>query len=96
MTRCDYIIVMTRVKIAELKAKLSEYLRQVRRGHPVIVLDRNQPIARLIPFEAEGETLVIREPMGRYASLQTVPLPNGLDLDIDIVDLLLEERQVER
>ena len=87
---------MTRVKIAELKAKLSEYLRQVRRGHPVVVLDRNQPIARLVPFEADGETLVVREPMGRYASLQKVPLPDALDLDLDIVDLLLEERQVER
>ncbi len=96
MTRCDYIIVMTRVKIAELKAKLSEYLRQVRRGHPVVVLDRNQPIARLVPFDADGETLVVREPMGRYSSLQKVPLPDALNLDLDIVDLLLEERQVER
>lgn len=96
MTKNDYIIVMTRVKIAELKARLSEYLRQVRRGHPVVVLDRNQPIARLIPFDADGETLVVREPLGRYPSLQKVPLPKGLKLDLDIADLLLEQRQVER
>jgi prevent-host-death family protein len=38
---------MTRVSVSELKANLSRYLRQVRRGGEVEVLDRGVPVARL-------------------------------------------------
>ncbi|MGN6592463.1 MAG: type II toxin-antitoxin system Phd/YefM family antitoxin, partial [Terriglobales bacterium] len=34
---------MTQVGIAELKANLSSFLRRVRRGESVIVLDRDTP-----------------------------------------------------
>lgn len=40
------------VKTAELKAKLSSYLRSVREsGASYIVLDRKTPVARLVPLE---------------------------------------------
>lgn len=39
--------------------------------------------------------LTVCKPLGRYRRIQDVPLPPPLDLDIDIVELLLEERQVE-
>jgi prevent-host-death family protein len=35
--------------IAELKAKLSEYLSRVRAGEEVLVTDRGRPVARLVP-----------------------------------------------
>jgi len=35
--------------IAELKAKLSEYLSRVRAGEEVLVTDRGKPVARLVP-----------------------------------------------
>lgn len=35
--------------VAELKAKLSEYLAQVRAGEEVVVTDRGRPIARIGP-----------------------------------------------
>lgn len=54
MTRYDYHIVMRRVKTAELKARLSEYLRAVRQGEQIEVLDRETPIARLVPLDKEG------------------------------------------
>ncbi|MCA1782031.1 MAG: type II toxin-antitoxin system prevent-host-death family antitoxin [Intrasporangiaceae bacterium] len=38
---------MTTVSVSELKAHLSRYLREVRRGGEVQVLDRGQPVARL-------------------------------------------------
>jgi prevent-host-death family protein len=34
---------MKRVRTAELKAKLSKYLREVRRGHSLTVLNRGTP-----------------------------------------------------
>lgn len=91
-----HIMITRTVRIAELKARLSERLREVRRGRTLTVLDRDTPIARIVPYSAEGESLVVREPLGRSGSLQKVPLPPPLKLDIDIVDLLLEERQGER
>lgn len=41
---------MASAKIADLKNNLSRYLAQVRRGGEVVVLDRDIPIARIIPF----------------------------------------------
>jgi len=38
---------MSTVSISELKANLSRYLREVRRGGEVQVLDRGTPVARL-------------------------------------------------
>ncbi len=40
---------MRAVRIAELKAHLSEHLRAVQDGATVTVLDRNTPIARIVP-----------------------------------------------
>lgn len=87
---------MKTVKIADLKARLSEYLRRVRRGDTLTVMDRSTPVAWVIPYSAGGEALVIREPAGKWASPSKIPLPPPLKVDVDIVDLLLEEREGER
>ncbi len=96
MTRSDYLMTMRSVNIAELKARLSEYLRHVRSGHELTVLDRSTPVARLVPLGDGAGTFRIRRPMRRHRSIQSVPLPPPLQLEFDIVDLLLEERQGER
>ena len=87
---------MTTVKIAELKAHLSEHLRRVRRGEVLTILDRTTPIARVVPFEGPGETLRVRHPLHRAKSLRDVALPPKLRISRDIVDLLMQERQSER
>lgn len=47
---------MIRATISELKNGLSAYLRRVRSGETVLVLDRKTPVARLVPagFGAEA------------------------------------------
>lgn len=95
MTIHDYVMTMTQVRIAELKARLSEYLRSVRRGRSITVLDRDTPVARVVPY-VERDLLRVREPRGRAASIQEVPLPPPLSIELDVVELLLEERQGER
>jgi prevent-host-death family protein len=45
---------MRTVNVAELKNKLSAYLGYAKAGETVIVRDRNRPIAKLVPFVAEG------------------------------------------
>ncbi len=96
MTKYDYVIVMTDVKIAELKAHLSEHLRNVRRGDVLTVLDRSTPIAQVIRYAGSPDALRVREPLRRVRTLRDVPLPRPLELDADIAELLMEERQGER
>ncbi len=86
---------MKQVKVAELKAKLSEYLRWVRKGNEVTVYDRNEPIARLVPFTAGGP-LVVRESVHKYGTLRDIELPRPVKLERDVVDVLLEDRNRER
>jgi prevent-host-death family protein len=50
----------TEVRIAELKSKLSEYLRSVQRGNEVVIKDRETPIARLVPYQERRQRLTIR------------------------------------
>jgi prevent-host-death family protein len=83
---------MKRVNIAQLKARLSEYLREVKSGHPVTVMDRLTPVASLIPYAPTGEPLQARGPVGKYPTLQKVPLPPPMKRSVDIVAVLREER----
>lgn len=41
---------MRTVNIGALKNQLSSYLQLVRKGEEVIVRDRNQPVARIVPY----------------------------------------------
>jgi prevent-host-death family protein len=86
---------MKQVRIAELKARLSEYLRAVRRGESIAVLDRETPVAQIVPVR-DHTALRIRKPAPGAPAPNRVPLPKQLKLDIDVVQLLLEERQPHR
>ena len=61
-------------KISDLKAHLSEHLANVRRGKPLIVLDRAVPIARIVPYEDEAHEagIVVDEPRQQVSSLRHV------------------------
>jgi prevent-host-death family protein len=41
---------MKAVSVSELKARLSDHLRQVKAGSEVLITDRGKPVARLIPI----------------------------------------------
>jgi prevent-host-death family protein len=86
---------MKDAKVAELKAKLSEYLRSVRKGNEITVYDRNEPIARLVPYSATGP-LVVRESVTKYETLGDIELPHPVKLTVDVVDALLEDRNSDR
>jgi len=84
------------VRIADLKARLSEHLRAVRRGRTLTVLDRDRPIARIVPYDAERRPLTVRSPRPGAVPLPRVRLPPALRLKVDVVALLAEEHQPER
>lgn len=83
---------MAKVRIARLKARLSHYLRRVRKGETFTVYYRDTPVADLVPHRRLN--LKIRPPVPGSPPLHEVPLPDKPLLPgIDIVDLLLEDRE---
>ena len=96
MTRSDYHLTMTEVGIAQLKARLSEYLRRVRAGDSLTVLDRATPVARIVPCDDPATPLRIRRPLTAAARPGEVPLPPPVALERDVVELLLEDRAAGR
>lgn len=95
---------MKKVSVSELKNKLSQYLRYVKAGERVVVVDRNQPIAYLTPIRAgeksSSEHLADLERRGiiRRGSGQRIkdyPYPEGDD-ESGVLAALLEERRFGR
>lgn len=85
-------MVMDAVRIAELKARLSEYLRRVRRGRTLTVTDRETPIAQIIPYQAGAASLTVRHPMPDAPRLAAIRIPPPLAIKADVVQLLAKER----
>jgi prevent-host-death family protein len=79
---------MSNVRIADLKARLSEHLRSVRNGGTLTVLDRETPIARIVPVAAQP--LEVRKARRRVRDLKLPPKPAK---HTDSVGLLLEDRR---
>lgn len=86
----DYHRVMKSVGTADLKAHLSEHLQAVRRGETILVLDRREPVARIVPVGAAGLELVIRPAAG---ALQDVPLLGPSRSAVDVLEQLRQERE---
>jgi len=95
MAISSHNVSMKQVRIAELKARLSEYLRAVRQGETIAVLDRETPVAQIVPVR-DRSTLRVRKPAPGTPPPNRVALPKPAKLDVDVVELLLEERQGHR
>ena len=86
------------VSVSELKANLSRYLREVRRGGEIQVTDRGTPIARLVPpAEPENEHLsrlitsgVLRAGHGDAADMLDEP---PLQIQSSLTEALAAERE---
>lgn len=48
------MVIMRKVSVADLKARLSEYLSVVKQGEDVIVTEHGKPVARLTPLSGEA------------------------------------------
>ena len=79
---------MSTVRIADLKARLSEHLRSVRKGRTLTVLDRDTPIARIVPYAAE--TIEVRRASRRLRDLRLLPPPTART---DSLVTLLDDRR---
>jgi prevent-host-death family protein len=82
------------VNIARFKAQLSAYLRTVRKGHELVITDRDRPVARVLPYsEAPPKgALQVVEPRLDPAGLKRLRFPPVRGVKTDVVSLLLEDR----
>jgi prevent-host-death family protein len=90
MTSHDHNQVMSKVGIAHLKAHLSEHLRKVRSGRTITVVDRDTPVAQIVPYGAEPP-LEMRRATKRPADLRLPPAPAR---KTDSLAALLQERSL--
>lgn len=86
---------MRAVRIAELKARLSEYLRAVRGGETIAVFDRETRVAEIVPVRPDS-ALRIRKPAAGAPAPNRVRLPKPSASKLDVVQVLLETRQSHR
>lgn len=93
---------MRSVKIGELKAKLSAHLQLVRDGEEVMIFDRSQPIARLVPVRAgdyseQEQRLIARgaliPPLRKRKAKDAPPEPQGRVSDARLNELWKQERE---
>ena len=86
---------MKQVGIAELKSKLSEFLRIVQGGESIAVLDRKRAVAYIVPI-IERPSLRIRKPAPDSPKPNMVSLPKPSYQKVDVLEMLLQERQSHR
>jgi antitoxin (DNA-binding transcriptional repressor) of toxin-antitoxin stability system len=75
-------------RIADSKARLSEHLRSVRSGGTLTVLDRDTPVAQIVPYAAQP--LELRQATRRLRDLK---LPPKSSKRTDSVALLVDDRR---
>ena len=97
--------VMKTAAVSELKARLSEYLNQVKAGMEVLITDRGKPVARLVPLSRSKdlkESLVRMEKEG-LIRIGSGKLPRNFwrmhrpdDSNGMVLKALLDEREAGR
>ena len=96
---------MKTAAVSEIKARLSEYLNQVKAGMEILITDRGKPVARLVPLSrSKGlkESLVRMEKQG-LIRVGSGKLPKNFwrmhrpdDPEDLVLKALLEEREAGR
>lgn len=86
----------TEVGIAELKGKLSEYLRVVRKGGEVVIKDRETPVARLVPFEKSRARLQFIPPTMSLKEMDKLPFFKPKKLKPGDLEKALREERKDR
>ena len=96
---------MKTATISEAKNHLSELLARVKQGETVLILDRDKPVARIVPIEVtdrtDDERLADLERRGVIRRAATPPrktLPPQIELPegVSILEALLREREEAR
>jgi len=93
-----------RATISDVKNSLSAYLRKVRAGETVLIMDRKTPIASLVPIvqsldndtEAERLTRLVAAGTVQRAAREPSPAQEPVAVAIDVLGAVLAERRSGR
>jgi len=84
---------MKKVKVSELKAKLSQYLRSVQQGNEILVLDRNLPVARLLAVPEAQQLSYVDESISSASIFAELPSLSGKKTETNSLEILVAERK---
>jgi len=93
---------MKTVKISDLKAHLSAHIQLVRDGEELLVCDRNEPVARIVPIRLGDRSQqkrrliargVLTPPLRRRPARAVWPAPPGNVPDEVMEQIWREERE---
>jgi prevent-host-death family protein len=96
---------MRTVAVSELRRKLSQYLMAVQAGEELLVTDRGEPVARIVPIsgaqaeDAHRQRLIragILHPRPRGLSEEFWARPKPVDPEGAVLEALLREREETR
>ena len=80
--------------ISQVKVHFSEYLKTVQEGHVVTVTNRDQPVAKIVPFSQGAATFRVRKPFASPRDLGALlNLPPVQGKGTDTLSILLEDRR---
>ena len=91
--------------VAELKAHLSRYLERVKGGQEVLITERGQPVAKLVPLRVMEQRASRRHRLARAGLLQLgagrvraalLRTPRGPRVGGSVLKALLAEREEGR
>jgi len=83
---------MERVSVADLKSRLSHYLREVRAGRSFVVTSRDIPVATLGPFDLDDLDDLESIPADPSGEPLDAPVLGYPATDVDAVELLRRDR----
>jgi prevent-host-death family protein len=96
---------MDTTAVADLKARLSRYLRRVKTGHEILVTERGVPIAKIIPLSRDlnrrgrrdrlAKAGILRPGRGRARKTSLRP-PTGEPMGAAVLEALLADRDESR
>ncbi len=86
------------VGIREIKNRLSQYLRRVKRGETIIITERNVPVAKIIPYnKASIDDILILQESGlvswRGGKPEGLDSPPEVKGDLLVSEIITEDRR---
>ncbi len=97
---------MDTVGVAELKARLAKYLKQVKSGNEILITERGSPVAKLVPIDATQKRDDRRRRLAAGGLLKLgkrrmpksllVPPKGPANIGQDVLSALLSERDQGR
>jgi prevent-host-death family protein len=85
---------MIKVNVLEAKNRLSELLRAVQRGEEVVIANRGEPVARIVPA---GQSAAMEPPIGSaeaiLKALSESKLPESARRSAEEIDAFIAEER---